>query len=192
MRKILIGLLGAAALTAATSANAGVTVDPGTTVLTSPPIVSSGGQAFDFGYTDSSSGSPFTEILNFTNSLAGNYSITLSTTSTTTSNDIDFFASLACATCGIFLSGGSIAGSLALTPDIDNNDINEDYSLNTGSLGAGSYTLTFIGNGSGSFGGNVSFSAVPEPATWGMMLLGFGAIGFAMRRRRSSALVQIA
>ncbi|WP_338502854.1 choice-of-anchor P family protein [Sphingomonas kaistensis] len=29
-------------------------------------------------------------------------------------------------------------------------------------------------------------AAVPEPSTWAMMLLGFGAIGFAMRRRRSS------
>ncbi|MBB5686145.1 PEPxxWA-CTERM sorting domain-containing protein [Sphingobium boeckii] len=27
-------------------------------------------------------------------------------------------------------------------------------------------------------------SAVPEPATWGMMLIGFGAVGSAMRRRR--------
>jgi hypothetical protein len=27
--------------------------------------------------------------------------------------------------------------------------------------------------------------AVPEPATWAMMLLGFGAIGFTMRRRRA-------
>ena len=27
--------------------------------------------------------------------------------------------------------------------------------------------------------------AVPEPATWGMMLLGFGVVGYAMRRRRS-------
>ena len=26
--------------------------------------------------------------------------------------------------------------------------------------------------------------AVPEPGTWAMMLLGFGAIGFAMRRRK--------
>lgn len=25
--------------------------------------------------------------------------------------------------------------------------------------------------------------AVPEPATWGMMMLGFGAVGYAMRRR---------
>jgi hypothetical protein len=27
--------------------------------------------------------------------------------------------------------------------------------------------------------------AVPEPGTWMLMLLGFGAIGFAMRRRRN-------
>lgn len=34
---------------------------------------------------------------------------------------------------------------------------------------------------------------VPEPATWGMMLLGFGGIGMAMRRRRrSQGLAQIA
>ena len=31
-------------------------------------------------------------------------------------------------------------------------------------------------------------NGVPEPATWAMMLLGFGAIGVAMRRRRSAAL----
>lgn len=29
-------------------------------------------------------------------------------------------------------------------------------------------------------------AAVPEPATWGMMLLGFGLMGASMRRRRSS------
>jgi hypothetical protein len=28
--------------------------------------------------------------------------------------------------------------------------------------------------------------AVPEPATWAMMLVGFGSIGFAMRRRRTN------
>ena len=35
-------------------------------------------------------------------------------------------------------------------------------------------------------------AAVPEPATWAMMLLGFGAIGFQLRRRRSAAALQVA
>jgi hypothetical protein len=35
-------------------------------------------------------------------------------------------------------------------------------------------------------------AAVPEPATWGMMLLGFGGIGMAMRRSRKPVLSQIA
>lgn len=34
--------------------------------------------------------------------------------------------------------------------------------------------------------------AVPEPGTWAMMLLGFGAVGFAIRRRRAPALAQLA
>ncbi len=34
--------------------------------------------------------------------------------------------------------------------------------------------------------------AVPEPATWALMLLGFGGIGIVVRRRRTSALMQIA
>ena len=39
--------------------------------------------------------------------------------------------------------------------------------------------------GDGTLFDSLSFtasSAVPEPATWGMMLIGFGAVGFAMRR----------
>jgi hypothetical protein len=37
-----------------------------------------------------------------------------------------------------------------------------------------------------------STGAVPEPATWAMMLLGFGAIGMVSRRRRKSVLAQLA
>jgi hypothetical protein len=33
--------------------------------------------------------------------------------------------------------------------------------------------------------GAISVAAVPEPATWALMILGFGAVGGAMRRRQS-------
>ena len=35
---------------------------------------------------------------------------------------------------------------------------------------------------------NVSFDAVPEPATWAVMLAGFGGLGVSMRSRRKAAL----
>jgi len=49
-------------------------------------------------------------------------------------------------------------------------------------------TVTYLSRGEGAFGGSLAFapavSAVPEPATWAMMIIGFGAVGVAMRRRR--------
>jgi hypothetical protein len=56
-------------------------------------------------------------------------------------------------------------------------------------LGSGPHTLTVNGTisgpGGGSYAGTINVAApVPEPATWGMMLLGFGVAGFALRRSR--------
>ena len=39
---------------------------------------------------------------------------------------------------------------------------------------------------------NLAIGAVPEPATWAMMLLGFAGIGVSLRRRRKPALAQLA
>lgn len=54
----------------------------------------------------------------------------------------------------------------------------------------GSNTLTFSGNllGGGTSdtaSGTLTLTAVPEPSTWAMFILGFGALGFAMRRRNA-------
>jgi hypothetical protein len=42
------------------------------------------------------------------------------------------------------------------------------------------------------FNGNVNAPAVPEPASWALMILGFGTIGSVVRRRRQRVLEQIA
>jgi hypothetical protein len=39
----------------------------------------------------------------------------------------------------------------------------------------------------GYFGPNLLISSVPEPATWAMMVIGFGGLGAALRSRRRSA-----
>jgi hypothetical protein len=185
MRKLLIGLLGAAALGASTGANASVTVDAGTTVSVTGPTTTDGGTNFAIGFSDSGIANPFNELLVFTNSLTGSYSFTL-TSSSSGGNDADFDA--------VYLTGGSIIGQLAIPENMASTDPFEIFGLLGAGLAAGTYTLHLEGSsaGQGSFGGNIAFVAVPEPATWGMMLLGFGVVGFAMRRRSRPALLQIA
>ncbi len=57
----------------------------------------------------------------------------------------------------------------------------------------GTFSLGQVSTGAGTGGGRLTISAlpmaaVPEPATWAMMLLGFGMIGYRMRRRVSLTL----
>ena len=73
----------------------------------------------------------------------------------------------------------------------------ETWDLASVFLSAGTHTIYVNGNvvGSshnGSYVGNLNIAAVPEPATWGMMLIGFGAIGWQLRRRSSAVLAQAA
>jgi choice-of-anchor C domain-containing protein len=53
---------------------------------------------------------------------------------------------------------------------------------------ANSSTLSFVGNPANTYYGaaldNVSVVAVPEPATYGMLLAGLGMVGFLARRRK--------
>lgn len=95
------------------------------------------------------------------------------------------------ATLGFLLGGQQIgstlvAGNPAGTPA--QTWIN--FSTSFTALNSGPQTLAFQFNGGGvtaaDFGIDRVYvtAAVPEPGTWAMMLLGFGAIGFSMRRRR--------
>lgn len=58
---------------------------------------------------------------------------------------------------------------------------------------SGNVESVFVANGTITCTGTdctISTGAVPEPATWAMMLLGFGAIGCGMRRKRRSLRVR--
>lgn len=118
----------------------------------------------------------FTNTFNFIT--PEGYNLTNATISTTAlgGNNINFTS--------VFLNGMAFT----LTP----TGTFEFGTLANAALDAGfNNVLTVNGQNSGdsSFAGTLVFAAVPavpEPATWGMMLLGFGAIGASLRRRRRS------
>lgn len=85
------------------------------------------------------------------------------------------------------VSGGtaqSFSYTLSGTNSLSNMNWKEFHYVFT-ALGA-TALLTFSSGTGDAYGpalDNVSIAAVPEPATWGMMILGFGLAGGAMRRR---------
>ena len=73
------------------------------------------------------------------------------------------------------------------TTGASHGDMNWTASSFTFTANAASTTLMFASATQDAFGpalDNVSVSAIPEPATWAMMIIGFGAVGAVARRRR--------
>jgi hypothetical protein len=69
---------------------------------------------------------------------------------------------------------------------------NEFRFLDDLTVTSGTQTLVVTGTsgGNGSYDGVLAFAplrAVPEPASWTLMIVGFGGLGAAMRRRRAIA-----
>ena len=184
MKYSAIATLAASALVFASPAYAGksnknvlTSVDACSMECDGPATV---GSETTIGFTEAGLDDPtFTEWLTFTNDMAGIYAITLDTSS----SGIDFTSAI--------LTGPG--GPYELVEEFDNG-IAEFWNLSSLFLEAGTYTLTINGENrsTGSLGGTVTINAVPEPGTWAMMLLGFGAAGFAMRRRRAPVLAQAA
>jgi hypothetical protein len=81
------------------------------------------------------------------------------------------------------VTGGGVFINFDNTPLLFDSDAGQfTFAVNDVSVTAGSVAASVTGQ---------IQAAVPEPGTWAMMLLGFGAIGYSMRRRRKP-LLQIA
>ena len=166
MRKILTTAASCAALAAASPAWAAP-------ILTFAPPSANGSTSGTFSDTGIASGT-FTDTITFTLP-AGLLSSTISSIFTTDQMTNVSFTS-------VTLNG--------LAYNIVSQGQVEFRTLLADPIASGLQTLIVTGTsgGNGSYSGTLSFqavtAAVPEPAAWAMMILGMGAVGFAMRRRR--------
>jgi hypothetical protein len=173
-------VVGAAALVTASIANATIIVT-GSTGVDAPTILTSNGatqSTIVWGQDLTSSGS-FNGSLDFSNNLSGLYSVIVS--SSTPDTIIDSL---------------SLAGILGTSGNYTASGSTNSLSLLVPFTGAGDYRLSFGGTApteGAAVTGNLTFRVqlVPEPGTWAMMLVGFGAIGLVMRRRRRPVLAQL-
>jgi PEP-CTERM motif len=129
---------------------------------------STGLDAFNFGFSNNP-GTPASVITNLSSGF---------TVVTTTGNHEDGFGDFQfsidkAATGGNSLSFRVLGETLA------------NLALSSGGSPSVLFAADIFGNGNtGMVGGSTLVPGVPEPATWGMMLLGFAGLGFAFRQTR--------
>lgn len=185
MRKVLIALAGATALAAASAANAAVTVvgfgsNTGVTTASVDPL-NTNRLLFDTLTTvPSSTGSPTIGYVDFTVTPTSIAKFVAGTSA------FDGIVTLLALQPG---GGGTVISSVAGSGDT--------LSFLTGPLSAGvtyrfAYSAALPSGGDVSGNGTFQPAAVPEPATWALMLLGFGGMGMVLRRRRRPILAQVA
>lgn len=92
----------------------------------------------------------------------------------------------------ITFTSGLLDGTVPFTITNGSTDIASLFMQN---ISGGTHTFQLNGvlsstgeSGVGGIGGNISYSlgAVPEPATWALFILGFGAVGGAMRSQANA------
>ena len=176
MRKLVLGILGATALSVASAANATEFCDG------IDSFILNLAQTETFGCVVVGQTSVADSFLFY---LGADYDANATVTSLALKRlDIDFTS--------IYLD--SVANSFTQTQW---DPLTETWSLDPTFLAAGWHTIYVNGNlvgttKNGSYQGNINLTAVPEPATWAMMFLGFGAIGWQLRRRRTQMIAQAA
>jgi len=180
--------IGAPATAAVTYTNYALNFTNGTTYVFPTPAVAPG---------------EYQDIFSFSLANAATFSGSLTTQSLVNANgqyvsNLTFGNSLP--SDGVFLTGGSLPGSLNFAEPTTSNGTSTENLAST-LLGAGAYKLTvnYTVNAAdaghaATYAGPVfaaSIAAVPEPASWALFIVGFGAVGAGLRsqRRARTALV---
>jgi hypothetical protein len=134
-------------------------------------------QSWSFSFEiDSPTTNPATSIVDF------HYSLNGSLTGLSASS-IEFFSSAAGGMFNLTLSSGDVI-SFFNKIGAPSADIGSNGNLVTGQWAVD--LLSFDKVSGADINGAGVVTAVPEPSTWAMMILGFGALGFFAYRRRSS------
>ena len=188
MRTLALALSGAAALVSASAAQATIEVVGTNTDVTR---VHQAATPSDTAYINYESPDPltannksgsFSNYLTFTNDVAGIYNLSVLTQLGANGKAMVNFTTLT-------LSGGDIPGGYMTFDGPTINGTAWTYAISNLTLGQGQYTLNFAGTAKpdAAWQGTVKFNlagGVPEPATWAMMLVGFGLMGASVRRRQ--------
>lgn len=209
MRKLALGLVGAAGLAlGSTAATAATTIITPNTVVNPTPgqtatfftagNIFNGPIAATFGDVGIPSGS-FTDVFNFTIPQTGTGS-----GSVTTTVDVSGFGGPADLDILSVMVNGlvatpvyrDLAGNVCPTPGVGSCGATETFAINNVPIVSNvlnNVTISGTSRGLGSYGGNATFiPSVPEPSTWALMLLGFGAAGLFLRTKRRHVLAQAA
>jgi hypothetical protein len=123
-------------------------------------------------------GGDFIDVISFELPAAGLTSATITSILVNPTTDVTFTS--------VFLNGMAF--------DIKQTADPEYWFLKNLPTLSGTQTLTINGTSgaAGSYGGTIAFGAVPEPATWAMMILGFGMVGAGLRMARRPATAKVA